>query len=370
MRRFWYHIDMARNDSKYLLPFVADPKIGSKSLRKALHIFESPIKLWQASDFELKSKLDDRLASLLILARKNSTVEAELAKLEKLDIGYITMYDKNYPKLLAEVPDLPVILFVRGNFEIFNKIALAVVGSRKYTNYGAKVARDLTKKLAENNLVIVSGLALGIDAIAHQAALDVSGLTIGVLGCGLDRIYPVANFQLGEEIIARGGAIVSEFPLGVPPMKQNFPMRNRIIAGLSSGTLVVEAAEDSGSLITAGLALEYNREVFAVPGNIDSLASAGTNKLIKDGAIPVTDCADILRVLNVEERTSFERAKETIPETDEEKKIIEILRTGEKSGDELVNLTKINVVGLNTTLTQLEMKGLIENIGGGRYKLK
>jgi len=250
-----------------------------------------------------------------------------------------------------------------------NDLSLGIVGSRKYTNYGAKVAYNFSKALAENGLVIVSGLALGIDAIAHRAALVSNGRTIGVLGCGLDAIYPVSNHRLGEEMLASGGAIVSEFPLGTPPLKQNFPMRNRIIAGLSLGTLVVEATLDSGSLITAGLALEYNREVFAIPGNIDSENSSGTNRIIKEGAIPATCPEDILMALNIEVRRGEEKAKEFLPETAEERQIFEVLKSGDKTGDELVAATRINVVKLNTILTVMEMKGYIGN-SGGRYQLK
>ncbi|HLC43685.1 MAG TPA: DNA-processing protein DprA [Patescibacteria group bacterium] len=357
-------------ETKYLLSLCANPKIGSQTLKKILAVFADPQELWSVSGDEIRQRLGEKIAGYIIEARQKYSPDAELEKLAQLDIGYITIYDKIFPPLLREIPDCPAILFIRGNPEALKFPSIAIVGSRKYSTYGAKIATKLTAECVSNGLAIISGLALGIDAIAHQAALDHKGLTIGVLGCGLDRIYPVSNYHLGEDIIQNGGVIISEFPLGVPPMKQNFPMRNRIIAGLSLGTLVIEAAESSGSLITAGLALEYNREVFAVPGSIDSITSAGTNKLIKDGAIPVTEIGDILKVLNIAEKNSVSRAKEILPETAEEKVVAEILQIGEKSGNELVKLAKLNVITLNTTLTMMEMKGMIENIGGGRYKLK
>jgi DNA processing protein len=217
---------------------------------------------------------------------------------------------------------------------------------------------------------IVSGLALGIDASAHKAALDAGGVTIGVLGCGLDQIYPVSNYQLGKEMIEKGGAIISEFPIGTPPMKYNFPARNRIIAGLSVGTLVVEAAEQSGALITAYQSLEYNREVFAVPGDIDSIQSAGTNKLIQNGAKMVLSPEDIFNELNIEVKKSETKAKEMLPESEDEKKIVSILSAGEKLVDEIIVETKLNVIIVNTSLTTLEMKGIVENMGGGRFKLR
>jgi len=356
-------------EGKYLLALAANPKIGSQTLKKITNVFDDPAEIWQVSDGEIKARLGEKIAPNVLEVRKKFSPEKEIEKLNNLDIGYFTIYDKEYPQLLREIPDCPAILFIRGNIEVLRLPSLAVVGSRKYSNYGAKVARKLAGDCAANGLSVISGLALGIDAIAHRAALDNRGSTVGIVGSGLDRIYPVSNYQLGEEIISSGGAVISEFPLGMPPMKQNFPMRNRIIAGLSIGTLIVEAAESSGSLITAGLALEYNREVFAVPGNIDSLTSVGTNKLIKDGAIPTTEAGDILRALNIEEKTSEARAKEILPETPEEVAVVEALNSGEKSGDELVQLTKLNVISLNMTLSTMEMKGLLES-AGGRYRLK
>lgn len=356
-------------DTKYLLALNAHIKIGSQGLKKILDAFDSPEEAWQASENEIRSKLIERLAELFIEARAKYDPEKEAEKLHKYDVGYITMYDKKYPKILAELPDCPAILYIKGDVSALNKVGLAVVGSRKYTLYGKKVAYDLAKKCAEAGLVIVSGLALGIDAWAHQGALDAGGLTVGVLGCGLDNIYPISNFQLGKSILENGGAIISEFPIGTPPMKQNFPARNRIIAGLSQGTLVIEAQESSGALITAYQALDYNRDVFAVPGNIDSENSIGTNRLIQQGAKLISKADDILTEFNIEWKKSTARAKESLPETPEEKKLIEVLHTGEKYVDEMVAESGYNVVIINSLLTVMEMKGLVQNLGGGRYKL-
>ncbi|MCX6808936.1 MAG: DNA-processing protein DprA [Candidatus Berkelbacteria bacterium] len=361
---------MKKIDPKYLLALNAHPKIGSQTLKKILAAFEDPEEAWKTSNSILTLKLGEKITALILEARSAYSPAEELEKLSKFDVGYITIYDKKYPPLLREIPDAPALLYIRGDLEILSRPALAIVGSRKYSQYGAKVAATLSKSCATNGLVIVSGLALGIDGVAHQATLDAGGLTVGVLGCGLDRIYPVSNYQIGKDIIEKGGAIISEYSLGTPPLVPNFPIRNRIIAGLSLGTLVVEAALDSGSLITAGLALEYNREVFAVPGNIDSMMSEGTNKLIKMGAIPVTEVSDILQVLNIEEKSNEMKAREILADSVEESKLLALLKTGEKSGDELVILSKLDVMSVNTTLTLLEMKGLVQNIGGGRYKLK
>ena len=232
------------------------------------------------------------------------------------------------------------------------------------------MAEKFSRDCVNSGLSVVSGLALGIDAIAHRSTLDAGGITIGVLGCGLDQIYPISNVNLAKEIVQKNGAIVSEFPPGTPPYKQNFPLRNRIIAGLSIGVLVVEAAEKSGALITAYEAVDYNREVFVVPGDIDRATSKGSNTLIQGGAKLVTNIDDMLVELKMETKKSEQRAAVILPETPEEKIIYEILEHGELSGDALVQKSGLNVISLNTTLTMMEMKGSVENIGGGRYKLK
>lgn len=357
--------------TKYLLALNAHEKIGSQTLKKALAPFEdNPEKLWKAGDSEIRKKLDSKIAELIIEAKNQFTPEEEIEKLQKFNIGYITMYDKEYPKLLAEAPDGPAILYIRGSLAALKIPSIGVVGSRKFSHYGQKVAYQLSKSCSEAGLGIVSGLALGIDAVAHKAVLDVGGITIGVLGCGLDRIYPASNLALGREIIEKNGAVISEFPPGTPPMKYNFPARNRIIAGLTLGTLVVEAAEQSGALITAYQALEYNREVFAVPGNIDSETSKGTNILIQKGAKLVTKPEDILEEFNIEAKNIEQKNRELLPENENEKIIYNVLSTGEKSVDMIISESKLNIITVNTCLTMMEMKGMVDNIGGGRYKLR
>lgn len=357
--------------TEYLLILNAHEKIGSQTIKKVLASFDDDVdKLWEANEDMLRERLGHKIASLIIEAKNKFNIESEIEKLQKSDIGYITMYDKNYPALLKEVSDHPAVLYVKGNIEALKMPSIAVVGSRKFTNYGRKIAYELSKECSNAGLSIVSGLALGIDAVAHRAALDVNGITVGVLGCGLDRIYPATNFVLGKEIIERGGVIVSEFPPGTPPLVYNFPQRNRIIAGLALGTLVIEAAEKSGALITAYCALDYNREVFAVPGNIDTETSKGTNVLIQKGAKMVIKVEDIFEELDVEIKKSEQKSKEIFPESDEEVKILNCLSSGDKSIDEIIYESKINIVALSSTLSLMEMKGIIENLGGGRFKLR
>lgn len=356
-------------EGKYLLALNAHPKIGSQTLKKILAAFDNPESVWNLPAQKLKQRLEEKFVSLILESRAKYNPDTELDKLKKLDLGYMTMYDESYPSQLLELPDCPAVLYIKGNDEVLKTTGLGVVGSRKYTLYGREIAYRLAKECAENGLTIISGLALGIDAFAHQAALDAGGITIGVLGCGLDRIYPTSNFSLGREIVEKGGAIISEFALGTPPMRQNFPARNRIIAGLSSGVLVVEAALESGALITAYQALEYNRDVFAVPGNIGNENAAGTNKLIREGAKLVSKVEDILEEFNIEKRQSEMKAREILPETEDEETIIQVLKGGKKPVDEIVVESGLNIIALNATLTMMEMKGKISNSGGGLYEL-
>lgn len=353
---------------QYLLSLNAHPKIGSQTLKKILAFFDTPKRIWESKEGTLLA-FDEKIGRLVIEAREQYDPKKIIEDLGRADVGYMTIYDKSYPAQLKELPDCPVIVYIRGDQAILKSPTLGVVGSRKYTNYGRDCAYRISSDCAKNGLTIASGLALGIDAFAHRAALDAGGKTVGVLGCGLDQIYPVSNFTLAKEMIEKGGAVISEFPLGTPPMKQNFPARNRIIAGLSLGTLVVEAAEKSGALITAYQSLEYNREVFAIPGNIDSPNSYGTNQLIKEGARLVTSAEDVLLELNIETKKSEDIAKDILPESPDEAKIFEILSVSEKVVDDIILESGLNVIAINTLLMMMEMKGLVRNLGGGRYKL-
>lgn len=361
--------DNNKVETKYILALNAHPKIGSQTLSKLDEGLEGNIlEAWHRDRTFLSKRFGEKIANLVIEAREKYDPDQEAERLSRLDIGYLTIKDRSYPAFLKEVYNAPYILYFKGDVSALTKQSIAVVGSRKYSNYGKSVGYNLARKCAESGLVVVSGMALGIDAIAHKAALDGGGVTVGVLGCGLDQIYPVSNTELGREVVESGGLLVSEFPPGTPPLKQNFPLRNRIIAGLSYGTLVIEAAEQSGALITAFQALEYNREVFAVPGNIDSPMSAGTNMLIKQGARVVTDISDILEIMQIDSTAAEERSRQIIPESDEEKNILKILDQGEKLVDEIIAESGLNVIAFNTTVSMMEMKGLIDNLGGGRYK--
>ncbi|MFC1615483.1 DNA-processing protein DprA, partial [Patescibacteria group bacterium] len=284
-------------------------------------------------------------------------------------IEAITVKDEKYPKLLKEIYDAPAIIYYKGNIEILNDIAVGVVGSRKFSSYGEQTTAFLVKNLAKNGISIISGLALGVDAIAHSSALEVKGKTVAVLGSGLDKanIYPSHNRYLAQKIIDSNSIIISEYTAGTPPLHYNFPQRNRIISGLSLGVLVIEAAEKSGALITAKTALDQNREVFAVPGNIFSETSAGTNILLKKGAHLITSAEDILEILDFKKVIAHSENKKIIPESEEEKIILSALNDDPLHIDAISRNVKINVSKLSGALMLMEMKGMVKNLGGNMY---
>lgn len=285
----------------------------------------------------------------------------------KNNIDPIFFDSKNYPSQLREIPDFPPVIYARGNTDLLReKLAIGVVGSRRPSPYGLSKTSKIIGELA-NYFVVVSGLAMGIDSAAHLACLKAGGKTIAVLGTPIDKIYPSSNEQLADRIIKSDGLIISEYPPGFMVGKYSFPLRNRIIAGLSMAVLVMEAAKESGSLITASLALDYNREVFALPGNVDSGLSKGTNQLIKNGASILLESSDVLCALNVlRQKRLVDRVEEL---NFSQKKIIDLLRDSPLQFDKIQNLTKIDVATLNCQLIDLEMKKIISRRVDGSYCL-
>jgi len=281
----------------------------------------------------------------------------------------ITLQDKEYPAMLKEIHSKPKELYIRGKFTDADKTAIAIVGTRKYSAYGKQVTFDIAEKLAKLGITIVSGLAKGIDTFAHEAALEAGGRTIAVLGTGLDKktFFPPANWHLAEKI-SRQGAVISEYPDGTRGTQFTFPQRNRIVSGLSLGVIVVEAPEKSGALITAGLALEQNREVFAVPGQIYEKNSQGTNGLIKAGAKAVTCIEDILEELNLLHLIKTEK-KNIKPETKEEEIIFSIMSLQPMHIDEIIKKSGLATSAVNATLMMLELKKAVRNLGKGNYVL-
>lgn len=283
-------------------------------------------------------------------------------------INKLTLKDSSYPKKLAEIPSSPRTLFYISDdwSKLLKKPAIAIVGSRKMSGYGRAVTEEFVRGLSQAGVVIVSGLALGIDSVAHKEALENRGKTIAVLPCGLDSIYPATHHSLAQRIIKQGGALVSEYPPGMPPQRQNFIARNRIVSGLADAVLITEAAEKSGTLHTANFALEQGRDVFAVPGNITSYLSRGTNGLIKAGATPVTNPKDVLQILGLDADT---QQATPVASNKEERIILELLLSGVTDADRLLIESDLDPSVFNQTLTMLEISGKVKPLGGGQWTL-
>ncbi|OGI29364.1 MAG: DNA protecting protein DprA [Candidatus Moranbacteria bacterium RIFOXYA12_FULL_44_15] len=357
---------------KYLNSLNKINGVGPQKFKLLFNHFESLEAVWRADLTELKaSKIPEKLAEKIIFERKNINPEEEWEKLEKENIRMITLTDSDYPDLLKEIPNAPYILYVKGDFDFFNNSpAISIVGSRKYTDYGRQAALSFARDLAAAGITVVSGMALGIDTFAHRGALDSRGKTIAVLGNSLDdeSIYPRNNVNLSREII-ENGALISDYPIKTTAGTTTFPARNRIIAGLTMGTIVIEAGEKSGSLITANLALEYNREIFSVPGSIFSPYSFGTNQLIKQGARTLTSVADILEELDISREKTYNTKVEKNPSSAEEKILLDILSPDPTHIDNLAKLAKLEVSAVSSTLAMMEIKGWVRNIGGQNYIL-
>ena len=343
--------------------------MGPVRFAKICTYFPSLENAWQANLQEFqKAGIEMKIAEKIVSQRKHISPDQEMEKIEKENIKIVTINEEIYPTLLKEIASAPAILYYKGNIKK-DEIAIGIVGSRKASTYGTQVAIKLSRDLAQNNITIVSGMALGIDGIAHRECLKLKKRTIAILGSGLDEksIYPAYNRQIAKEIIT-DGAIISEYPIGTPPLKQHFPARNRIISGLSLGILIVEAAQSSGTLITAKFALEQNREVFAVPGSIFSRTSVGTNNLIRLGAKAVTRTEDITEELNLDSLQNFQKAKRIIPDNDEEELVLKNLSPDKPLHiDQIAKNTKMKVTVLSSLLTLMEIKGMVKNVGGMRY---
>ncbi len=354
-------------DLRYWLGFNRVRGIGPMRLRLLLDTFGSIRAAWEAPIEALQSLGLDRRALTNFLQLRESLDLAQLeAAVARAGVSVHTWDDPAYPSALRELPDSPPVLFVKGTLQDSDDWALAVVGTRKPTAYGREVAHHLAGELAQQGLTIVSGLARGIDAVAHRAALDAGGRTIAVLGCGVDRVYPEEHRRLAQDIIEHG-ALVSDYPLGTPPEAANFPARNRIISGLSRGVLVVEAGVTSGALITAEFAAQQGREVFAVPGSIFSPASQGTHRLLREGATLVTSAQDILEALHLEAVSEQRAAREAIPATLTEATLLTYLSREPLHVDELARACGLPIEMVSSTLVLMELKGMARQVGPLQY---
>lgn len=364
------------------------PGIGPRKATQLLERFGSAENVFHATRGELESlRLKAETIESILKREFHEKAVEEFEKIKDLGGDVLILDDGSYPYLLREIADPPITLYVKGDWQAcFDAPCIAVIGSRKCSTYGENASEMLSRDLAENGVCIVSGLARGIDTAAHRGALRGKGRTIGVLGTGIDQVYPKENAKLVTEIIENGGAIVSQFPLGTPPLKENFPYRNRIISGLSLGVLVTEATERSGSLITARLAMEQNREVLAVPGNITSRNSIGTNYLIKSGAKLVQQWQDVVTELPQEisavilppkldekETGKLPKQPELAPANlgENERKIWQILSPDEAIQiDDLLEESGLSFGDLSAALLAMEMRDLVRVLPGKTYARK
>ncbi len=284
------------NEKLYWIWLSRIRKLGSIKTQKLLEKFKTPENIWKAQEKELKEieGIGEEIAKEILNDeyRKNLEMYEKYMKTNKIDL--INIYDKEYPEKLKEIYDKPITLYIKGNKEILDEFSLAIIGCRENSEYGKKVGSKLSYDIAKKGIVTISGLARGIDSIAHKSTLMAKGKTIAIIGSGIDNIYPPENKKLVDEIVKNGGAVVSEYVIGTKAEKMNFPARNRIISALSDGVIVIEAKKKSGTMITVDFALDNGKEVFAVPGNITSINSEGTNELIKQGAKLITNAEEIL----------------------------------------------------------------------------
>lgn len=357
---------------KYLHALNKIEGVGSQKMKSLITAFGTAENVWQASRADLQKVLGgDILPERIFLEKQRIDPNAEWEEINKAGITLIDFRSSAYPKLLREIHNPPFVIYARGKLVFDNAPTIAIVGSRKFSTYGEQLTNAFARDLATAGFTIVSGLALGIDAISHRGALEVQGKTIAVLGGGIDdkSIHPRANFSLAQEIIASDGLVMSDYPPGTPATAQTFPARNRIIAGLALGTLVVEAGEKSGTLITAKMTLESNREVFAIPGSIFSPTSIGTNNLIKSGAKMVTCVQDILEEFNLSQKIKAKEMTPRLAENKEEEILLSLLSDVPIHIDNIAKKSKLAVPAISATLLLMELKGWVKNMGGQNYIL-
>ncbi|HEX7587057.1 MAG TPA: DNA-processing protein DprA [Anaerolineae bacterium] len=355
-------------DARYWVGFNLIPQIGPIKVRRLLDHFGDLAVAWKASAFELAAAgLDRRALENVLVARPQIDLAVEMDKIASAGVRVLVWDDPDFPRLLRDIPASPFALYVKGELKPEDEWSIAVVGTRRASTYGREVTRQLVGDLVRNHLTIVSGLARGIDAEAHRAALEAKGRTIAVLGTGVDVTYPPEHVKLAEQI-AQNGALVSEYPLGTQPEAGNFPPRNRIISGLSLGTLIVEGDENSGARITIEDALEQNRETFAVPGSLFHRESRGPNGMIQRGeAKLITRAADILEELNLTMVEQHQQVRAALPENEIESALLKQLSSDPVHIDEIGRTTGLPIAAVSSTLAMMELKGMVKQVGGMNY---
>lgn len=359
---------MNAHELSFWIAFSRIPRIGRVRIKLLEEHFGGLEAAWSASAAALRAAgLDQGSIAAIVAARSKLDPARELEHLRRHGVRALTWHDPAYPPRLREIDDMPPVLYIRGSLEPADEWAVAIVGTRRATPYGRQAAEQLAGDLARNGVTVVSGLARGIDTVAHRAALDAGGHTIAVLACGLDMVYPPENLRLAQHIVEQG-ALISDYPVGTLPRSEFFPRRNRIMSGLSLGVLVVEGDLTSGALITARQALDQNREVFAIPGSIFSPAARGPNKLIQDGeAKLVSRVEDVLEELNLTMMVQQKEAKALLPLNETEAILLRQLSSEPIHIDEVQRGSGLPISTVSSLLAMLELKGLIQQVGGMTY---
>src|SRR5215211_6266839 len=354
-------------DKRYWIGFNLIKGIGAVRMQALIQHFGDLEAAWKAAPIELaRAGLGGKVIERIVQARQNVDLEKLWAKIEAQGIKILTWKDETYPQRLKEIEQPPPVLYFRGDYLPDDLFAVAIVGTRRVTPYGRQITEELGSFLAVNGMTVISGLARGVDAIAHQTALKSGGRTIAVLGSGVDKIYPPEHRALAEQMMEHG-AIISDYAPGTPPDASNFPPRNRIISGLSLAVVVIEAGETSGALITAEFAAEQGREIFAVPGSILAPQSKGTNKLIQNGALPLLSVNDLMQAIDLTRMGEHKAARKVIPSDEVEARLMNVLSEQPLHIDEIRNQSELPIEKVSATLALMELKGMVRQVGGMNY---
>ena len=354
-------------DKKYWIGFNLIKGIGAVRMQALIRYFGDLEAAWNATPIDLaRAGLGSKVIERVIKARQTVDLAMLWGKIEAQGIKILTWQDEAYPQRLKEIDQPPPVLYLRGDYLPDDLFAVAIVGTRRVTAYGRQITEELSSFLAGHGITIVSGLARGVDAIAHQTALKSGGRTLAVLGSGVDKIYPPEHRGLAEKMMEHG-AVMSDYAPGTPPDAANFPPRNRIISGLSLAVVVIEAGETSGALITAEFAAEQGREVFAVPGSILAPQSKGTNKLIQNGALPLLSVNDLMQALDLTRMGEQKTARRAIPSDETEARLMKVLGEEPLHVDEIRNQAGLPIEKVSATLALMELKGMVRQVGGMNY---
>jgi len=354
-------------DKRYWVGFTLVKGIGSVRLQSLLNYFGDAESAWKASPIEMVSAgISARLAERVVQVRSSVNLDDYMARVEKDAIRILTWDDAEYPAHLKEIDQPPPVLYLRGELTADDDWAVGIVGTRAVTSYGRQVTEDLASALAQNGVTVVSGLARGVDGVAHNAALKAGGRTLAVLGSGVDKIYPPEHRQMAEKITQRG-AVISDYAPGTAPDSANFPPRNRIISGLSMAVVVVEAGDTSGALITAEFAVNQAREVFAVPGMLYAPQSKGTNRLIANGARVYLNPKDVLEALDLTRNVERREIRRAVPADATEAALLAALSAEPAHVDELRSRLELPIEKISAALTMMELKGMVRQVGGMNY---